>query len=58
MLGACIICIDPLIRLLPGQKRFKLQENNAFLSSSLSLSFGVMVCLTLRIVPESAFSNI
>lgn len=43
VLGASIICIDVLVRLLPGKKNFKIQDSNLFLSSSLSLSFGVMV---------------
>jgi hypothetical protein len=41
--GATIICIDVLVRLFPGQKHFRIQDSNAFLACSLSLSFGVMV---------------
>lgn len=41
--GACIICVDVFIRKLPGMKNFNIQDSSAFLSSSLSLSFGVMV---------------
>jgi ZIP family zinc transporter len=33
-----------VIRLLPGKKNFKIEESNSFLSTGLSLSFGVMVC--------------
>lgn len=44
ILGATVICIDIPIRLLPGKRHFNIQESNAFLASSLSLSFGVMVC--------------
>lgn len=43
--GACIVCVDIFIRLLPGKKNFNIQDSSAFLSSSLSLSFGVMVSL-------------
>ena len=43
--GASIICIDILIRQFPGKKNFRIQDSDAFLSASLSLSFGVMVCL-------------
>lgn len=41
--GATIICVDFLVRLIPSQKSFRIQDSNAFLASSLSLSFGVMV---------------
>ncbi|KAL8321912.1 hypothetical protein RB593_004130 [Gaeumannomyces tritici] len=41
--GASIICVDSLVRLFPGQKRFRIQESNVFLACSLSLSFGVMI---------------
>ena len=43
VLGAAIICVDILIRLIPGQQNFSINESDAFLSASLSLSFGVMV---------------
>mgnify|MGYP005988298537 CR=1 FL=1 len=42
--GASIICVDLIIRRL-GKPNFKIQESNAFLACSLSLSFGVMVCI-------------
>ncbi|KAL8294349.1 hypothetical protein RB597_007940 [Gaeumannomyces tritici] len=45
--GASIICVDSLVRLFPGQKRFRIQESNVFLACSLSLSFGVMVSLAI-----------
>jgi hypothetical protein len=45
MFGASLICIDLILRRLPGQRNFKIEESNAFLSSSLSLSFGVMVSI-------------
>ncbi|KAK4969223.1 Zinc transporter [Elasticomyces elasticus] len=41
-LGASVICVDLIIRLFPGKRNFKIQDSDAFLSSSLSLSFGVM----------------
>ena len=41
--GASVICIDIPIRLIPGKRHFRIQESNAFLACSLSLSFGVMV---------------
>ncbi|KAI9827909.1 MAG: hypothetical protein M1819_006852 [Sarea resinae] len=43
VLGSSIIGVDLLIQYLPGQKNFRIQDSNAFLSSSLSLSFGVMI---------------
>lgn len=43
ILGASVVCIDLVIRLIPGKRHFQIQESNAFLASSLSLSFGVMV---------------
>lgn len=42
--GACVICVDLLICKIPGKQDFRIQESNAFLACSLSLSFGVMVC--------------
>lgn len=43
--GALIICVDLLIRRIPNSRcrNFQIEDSNAFLSSSLSLSFGVMV---------------
>ncbi|MCJ1386573.1 hypothetical protein MMC17_009699 [Xylographa soralifera] len=41
--GASIICVDLIIQYLPGKRNFRIQDSNAFLSSSLSLSFGVML---------------
>lgn len=45
MVGASIICVDLIIQRIPGYRNFRIQDSNAFLSSSLSLSFGVMVVL-------------
>ena len=41
--GASIICVDVIVRLFPGKRNFRIQDSNAFLACSLSLSFGVMV---------------
>lgn len=41
--GASIICVDALVRLIPGKSNFRIQDSNIFLACSLSLSFGVMV---------------
>lgn len=41
--GASIICVDVFVRMIPGQKNFRIEESNVFLACSLSLSFGVMV---------------
>ena len=43
--GAMIICVDLIIRRIPGKHNFRIQDSNTFLSASLSLSFGVMVSL-------------
>ena len=41
--GSSIICVDLIIQHIPGKRNFRIQDSNVFLSSSLSLSFGVMV---------------
>ena len=43
VVGASIICVDIIVRQFPGKRDFKIQDSNAFLSASLSLSSGVMV---------------
>lgn len=43
--GSSIICVDLIIRHIPGKRNFRIQDSNAFLSGSLSLSFGVMVSI-------------
>ncbi|RDA84196.1 hypothetical protein CP532_0257 [Ophiocordyceps camponoti-leonardi (nom. inval.)] len=54
VLGAAIICVDVIVRLLPGKRRFRIQDSNVFLASSLSLSFGVMLFSSLfSMLPES-----
>ena len=37
--------MDLIIRQFPGQKHFRIEDSNEFLSGGLSLSFGVMVCM-------------
>ncbi|KAF2836672.1 hypothetical protein M501DRAFT_938977 [Patellaria atrata CBS 101060] len=55
-LGASVICVDLIVRQFPGKKDFRIQDSNVFLSSSLSLSFGVMVKSPLsRIIVFSCF---
>ncbi|CAK7217783.1 Zinc transporter [Sporothrix curviconia] len=52
--GACIVCVDIFIRMLPGMKTFNIQDSSAFLSASLSLSFGVMIFSSLfSMLPSS-----
>ncbi|KAK4169355.1 ZIP zinc transporter-domain-containing protein [Cladorrhinum sp. PSN259] len=41
--GASIICVDVVIRALPGKRNFRIQDSSVFLACSLSLSFGVMI---------------
>jgi hypothetical protein len=43
VIGASIVCIDIVVRQFPGMEKFSIAESDAFLSASLSLSFGVMV---------------
>lgn len=47
IIGASIIWIDLLICYIPGKSDFNIQESNVFLASALSLSFGVMVSLSM-----------
>ncbi|KAF2191512.1 glycosyltransferase family 69 protein [Zopfia rhizophila CBS 207.26] len=53
---ASIICVDLMIRQLPGKKNFKIEDSNPFLSSGLSLSFGVMIFSSLYSMLPSARS--
>lgn len=43
--GASFICVDIIVRRFPGKKGWRIQDSDVFLSISLSLSFGVMVCV-------------
>ncbi|KAJ8119694.1 hypothetical protein ONZ43_g3413 [Nemania bipapillata] len=54
VLGAGIICIDLVVRLFPGKSNFRVQDSNTFLACSLSLSFGVMLFMSLySMLPEA-----
>ncbi|RYP45047.1 hypothetical protein DL768_008562 [Monosporascus sp. mg162] len=54
IVGASVICVDVLVRLIPSKRDFRIQDSNAFLASSLSLSFGVMVFMSLySMLPEA-----
>ncbi|KAK0630663.1 Zinc/iron permease [Bombardia bombarda] len=52
--GASIICVDLVIRLIPSKRDFRIQDSNAFLACSLSLSFGVMLFSALYSMLPSA----
>ncbi|KAL2019687.1 hypothetical protein VTK56DRAFT_9306 [Thermocarpiscus australiensis] len=54
ILGASIIFIDIPVRLIPGKRHFRIQDSNAFLACSLSLSFGVMIFSALNSMLPSA----
>ncbi|KAH7065952.1 cryptococcal mannosyltransferase 1-domain-containing protein [Paraphoma chrysanthemicola] len=51
---ASIICVDLIIRQFPGKKNFKIEDSNVFLSTGLSLSFGVMIFSSLYSMLPSA----
>lgn len=53
IMGACVICVDLLIRFIPGKADFRIQDSNSFLACSLSLSFGVMVSDHKYVLPHS-----
>ncbi|KAK4192010.1 zinc-regulated transporter 3 [Podospora australis] len=52
--GASIICVDVFVRLIPSKRHFRIQDSNAFLACSLSLSFGVMIFSALYSMLPSA----
>jgi ZIP family zinc transporter len=54
--GASIICVDLIVQLIPRFRSFRIQDSNTFLSSSLSLSFGVMLYSALYSMLPSAKS--
>ncbi|KAI9675411.1 MAG: hypothetical protein M1817_001315 [Caeruleum heppii] len=57
VVGSSIICVDLLIQKIPSKQNFRIQDSSAFLSSSLSLSFGVMLFSALySILPSSKAS--
>ncbi|CAO1603520.1 Zinc transporter [Xanthoria calcicola] len=43
IVGSGIIYVDLVVQRIPGKRTFRIQDSNTFLSSSLSLSFGVML---------------
>ncbi|KAI1126650.1 Zinc/iron permease [Nemania abortiva] len=52
--GAAVICIDVIVQLFPGKANFRIQDSNTFLACSLSLSFGVMLFMSLYgMLPEA-----
>ncbi|KAK8048661.1 hypothetical protein PG994_010391 [Apiospora phragmitis] len=52
--GASIIYVDKLVRLFPGKRDFRIQENSTFQACSLSLSFGIMIFMSLySMLPEA-----
>ncbi|KAI1357239.1 Zinc/iron permease [Xylaria arbuscula] len=54
VLGAAIVCVDVVVRLFPGKRSFRIQDSNTFLACSLSLSFGVMLFMSLNsMLPEA-----
>jgi ZIP family zinc transporter len=54
VVGASIICVDVFVRRIPGIEKFSIAESDAFLSASLSLSFGVMLFSALySMLPQS-----
>ncbi|KAK2004911.1 ZIP zinc transporter [Colletotrichum falcatum] len=54
VLGASIICVDLLVRYIPGRRNFRIQDSSGFLACSLSLSFGVMLYSALNNMLPSA----
>ncbi|EFQ28513.1 ZIP Zinc transporter [Colletotrichum graminicola] len=54
VVGASIICVDLLVRYIPGKRNFRIQDSNGFLACSLSLSFGVMLYSALNNMLPSA----
>ncbi|SLM39374.1 Zinc/iron permease [Lasallia pustulata] len=58
VIGSSIICVDLIIQCIPGKRNFRIQDSNAFLSSSLSLSFGVMLFSSLYSMLPSSKKNL
>ncbi|KAK3375251.1 Zinc/iron permease [Podospora didyma] len=54
VVGASIICVDVLVRLIPSKRQFRIQDSSVFLACSLSLSFGVMLFSALYSMLPSA----
>lgn len=55
VVGSSIICVDLIIQCIPTKRNFRIQDSDAFLSASLSLSFGVMVSALMR--SQGSFSS-
>ncbi|KAF2270320.1 Zinc/iron permease [Lojkania enalia] len=53
-IGASVICVDLIVRQIPGKKNFRIENSNPFLSAGLSLSFGVMIFSSLNSMLPSA----
>lgn len=52
--GASIIYVDVVVRLFPGKRNFRVQDSTTFQACSLSLSFGVMLFMSLySMLPEA-----
>ncbi|KAG2170904.1 hypothetical protein VTO58DRAFT_101094 [Aureobasidium pullulans] len=58
IIGASIICVDIIVRKFPSKRNFRIQDSDTFLSSSLSLSFGVMLFSALFSMMPSAKSSL
>ncbi|KAF2215180.1 hypothetical protein CERZMDRAFT_35808 [Cercospora zeae-maydis SCOH1-5] len=56
--GASFICVDIIVRQFPGKKGWRIQDSDAFLSTSLSLSFGVMLFSALYNMLPSAKASL
>ncbi|KXT17521.1 hypothetical protein AC579_3208 [Pseudocercospora musae] len=56
--GASFICVDIIVRHFPGKAAWRIQDSDAFLSISLSLSFGVMLFSALYSMLPSAKSSL
>lgn len=52
--GSSIICVDLIIQRIPGKRHFRIQDSNTFLSSSLSLTCGVMLFSSLYSILPAA----
>ncbi|GAP87764.2 putative ZIP Zinc transporter [Rosellinia necatrix] len=54
VLGAAVVYVDIIVRQFPGKRNFRIQDSNVFLACSLSLSFGVMLFMSLySMLPEA-----
>ncbi|KAF2400837.1 hypothetical protein EJ06DRAFT_529933, partial [Trichodelitschia bisporula] len=58
MIGASFICVDIVARWIRPSSTFRIQDSDPFLSSALSLSFGVMLFLALYSMLPKARSSL